>query len=1150
MLKVELTILSILFAIGGTLADIAPEPMYSKGIEAFKETRIQMVDEVVYVDLYKSHALVRVEFNMKNHGDETTLQIGFPDAVGGNLFGGGSLTDFVIKVNGKERTYTVQGNSEVKKVAEVENSRAWQWLIWDETFQKEERKKIVVNYRQPFGAVYGSDLLGKRYFQYILETGAGWDKSIERATVIVNLNDGLSAEHIIQTLPTESCTISDRRIRWEFKDLEPTKKDNISVYYRLYKDHEEYVGRHEGGAKEGWVSAWEFAYACNKAGKHDLAIKPLELFISLPDDPANREFPEGRSSMDMVGKDERNKLQQLALYKQLVMARYQLYRMEESEASEEKLLDALNGLRRWAKQDAKAPGIFDQLIPSRDYDAPSHQWLLNEFVMGDSGIADWKRSLGIFKSGWEEMVDIAHRGMANVRLVEQHVNIDFYKDHRNVSAVHYLKNLGVATTVNIKLEDLAGDYLDSDLMSDFRIFIDDTPVPVENKPDIPAEMKRFHWNWKPSWQVVFGEGEQKKIRVTYRVPYDSSDHFGGLLDLRHYQYLYDNSRRWNGAIDRASFAIEFKDMTTAHLERHIQPPATTKTENSLAWEFENWEPTATGRIRIEYPFYEDYADYVAHSRDKKMTLWTDAWRLAYACNKAELYELAAQRAEQGIAIPYEVETTTSVEEKSRRKSSRDTELPRFKQIALYKQLAMARYQLYFEDESEINKLKLQAALDGLKDWATRSTNEPKAIGRLFPNGNYHDPAYQWLKSEFIEADDGWLGFDLGSFGRCWSRRIDEMLHPEPQSETGVKRAVVLPGVAADHFYVSLGGGHTPPFSDWATAATNIQDAVDCALDADTVHVSNGTYRLSDEILVSKKITIESLNGPAVTIVDGGGTNRCFNVGKSACVISGLTITNGFASDYGGGVFSGRVPPCVLTNCAISGNSANSGGGIFNCTAINCKISQNSAKKNGGGMCYGTAINCTISRNSAGENGGGISCGMVNSSTIYSNSAKYGGGTYNVKADDCTINENSASSSGGGIRYGTASNCTINGNSARSGGGMRGGTANNCTFLSNSATSIGGGILHGTANFCTIIRNSAGNSGGGGYKVDVGNSIVWFNLNSDLTSSVAKNSCSPDVEHGVDGNITNVPPMALISGSASNTLSIGAGSAAYSPKSQN
>ena len=121
-----------------------------------------------------------------------------------------------------------------------------------------------------------------------------------------------------------------------------------------------------------------------------------------------------------------------------------------------------------------------------------------------------------------------------------------------------------------------------------------------------------------------------------------------------------------------------------------------------------------------------------------------------------------------------------------------------------------------------------------------------------------------------------------------------------------------------------------------------------ASDDATVVVADGHYLLSSEISVNKKITIQSDNGPESTVVDGRGGVRCFNLGNRPCVLEGLTITNGYSADSGGGIYCfGTLP--VVTNCTLAGNSASRGGGMYSGTANDCTFIGNTAELYGGGM---------------------------------------------------------------------------------------------------------------------------------------------------------------------------------------------------------
>jgi hypothetical protein len=261
-------------------------------------------------------------------------------------------------------------------------------------------------------------------------------------------------------------------------------------------------------------------------------------------------------------------------------------------------------------------------------------------------------------------------------------------------------------------------------------------------------------------------------------------------------------------------------------------------------------------------------------------------------------------------------------------------------------------------------------------------------------------------------------------------------------------------------FVNVNNAHpTPPYTNWATAATNIQDAVDAAVAGDQIVVTNGTYTggsrvdphgVTNRVVVDKPMVLSSVNGPEVTRIDGGSSARCVYLTNSA-VLVGFALTNGGVTclwmiSYGGGVYC-ESTNAVLTNCVLAGNSALNGavgGGAYGGTLNNCTLTGNSAVCGYGGGAYGSMLNnCTLTGNSAA---GGWFLGPFGD---YDYSPGWGGGACSCTLNNCTLTGNAASDDGGGAVDSTLIRCTVTGNLAYDGGGTYNCTLTNCTLTGNS-----------------------------------------------------------------------------------------------------
>ncbi len=301
-------------------------------------------------------------------------------------------------------------------------------------------------------------------------------------------------------------------------------------------------------------------------------------------------------------------------------------------------------------------------------------------------------------------------------------------------------------------------------------------------------------------------------------------------------------------------------------------------------------------------------------------------------------------------------------------------------------------------------------------------------------------------------------------------------------------------LAADTHYVVLNNpGAESNYTSWATAAANIQDAVDAAAASDVVLVSNGTYNaggrtegaytLTNRVLVTKVLELRAVStNPADTIIEGAADPDGIN-GNGPAAVRALRLTVTGAKIVNFTIRNGHTQ----TNGDIAAEQ--SGGGILGHwpSVSNCVIENCGARANGGGFTYGYLYDCVVSNNQADGVGAGNVFG--------------GGGAYNSGAYDSTIVNNRSLKNGGGLAAGNIiSNCLVAGNAAvNSGGGIHyynhAGLSVDSVYSNNECGSNGGGLYNTKILRCRVVDNRAGivsGIGGGASSCYATNSIFYGN----------------------------------------------------------
>jgi hypothetical protein len=224
-------------------ADIAP-PKTPPGSTLLPEdagTAVRMVAETVTLEVSadpqndsRTIARTNAVFTMRNlgHVDETMaarFPLSFPDGSSDGSFEFPEIPSISVKIDGlsvptrREMQPPIEGGGYHER-DEIP------WAVFDVTFPRSRDVVVEVTYR-----VTGYGYYPQTIFEYVLETGAGWNDTIGEADIIVQLPYAVTDANVFveesnsSSASTPESVLSANQVRWHFEDLEPTSQDNIEV---------------------------------------------------------------------------------------------------------------------------------------------------------------------------------------------------------------------------------------------------------------------------------------------------------------------------------------------------------------------------------------------------------------------------------------------------------------------------------------------------------------------------------------------------------------------------------------------------------------------------------------------------------------------------------------------------------------------------------------------------------------------------------------------------------------------------------------------------------------------------------------------------------------------------------------------------------
>jgi hypothetical protein len=210
------------------LADVAPPhqpPGFNPG-PGSEVTQVRMMAETVTIDVLAidpPQAHVSALFTMHNLGSSTeSMAVRFPIAASDGFSRFPEIKNVSILVNNRPTPFErIQGPEPVFGF----DGQNVPWASFGVSFTAGDDVQIKVSYDLD-GTGYPQETFTS--FYYTLSTGAGWNGTIGSGEIILRLPYDANPQNVVLEDSQNAVQFAGREARWEFTDLEPTTRNNLT----------------------------------------------------------------------------------------------------------------------------------------------------------------------------------------------------------------------------------------------------------------------------------------------------------------------------------------------------------------------------------------------------------------------------------------------------------------------------------------------------------------------------------------------------------------------------------------------------------------------------------------------------------------------------------------------------------------------------------------------------------------------------------------------------------------------------------------------------------------------------------------------------------------------------------------------------------